>query len=80
MYDTYNPSAIIRINDIDYLVRKGDAINGYKVLSIQPKTVTLKLGANVYNAPIGIILANLSETNNTDTVNLNRRFGGSSGR
>ncbi len=76
MYDSYNPSAIIKIRDTDYLVRKGDEINGYKVLNIQPKTVTVKLGANVFEAPIGIILANLHGNNNTSTVNLNTRFGG----
>ncbi len=80
MYETYNPSAIIKIDGTDYLVRKGDEINGYKVLNIQPKTVTLKLGTNVYAAPIGIILANLSTINNTDTVNINNRFGGSARR
>ena len=80
MYDTYNPSAIIKIDNTDYLVRKGDEINGYKVLNIQPKTVTLKLGANIYEAPVGIILASLSTTNNTNVVNLNKRFAGSGGR
>lgn len=76
MYDTYNPSAIVKINDTDYLVRKGDKLNGYQILNIQPKSVTIKLGANVYNAPVGVILANLAETNNTDTINLDSRFGG----
>ena len=71
MYDAYNPSAIIKINNTDYLVRKGDEINGYKILNIKPKTVSIKLGANIYEAPVGIILANLSQTNNTDTANLN---------
>lgn len=80
MYDSYNPSAIIKINNTDYLVRKGDEINGYKVLNIQPKTVTLQLGANVYTAPVGIILANLTTTNNTNIVNLDKRFGGSNKR
>lgn len=76
MYDAYNPSAIVHIKDTDYLVRKGDVINGYSILSIKPKTVTIKLGTNIYEAPVGIILATLSNNNNTDTVNLNNRFGG----
>lgn len=76
MFDTYSPSAIVRISDTDFLVKKGDLIHGFKVLNITPKTVTLKLGKNVYEAPVGIILASLPTTNNTSTVNLNNRFGG----
>lgn len=76
MYDTYSPSAIIKINNTDYLVKRGDVINGYKILSISPKTVLIQLGKNVYNAPVGIILASLSSSNNTSTGNLSGRFGG----
>lgn len=76
MYDPYSPSAIIKISDTDYLVKRGDVINGYQILGIKPKTVTIKLGANVYEAPVGIILASLPTINNTTTVNLNNRFGG----
>lgn len=77
MYDTYSPSAIIKINNVDYLVKKSDTIMGYKVLDITPKYVAIKLGSNVFNAPIGRILATLTKENNTDITNLNSRFGGS---
>ena len=53
MYDRYNPSAILNIDDTDYLVRAGDTINNYKVLSISPSTVTVQLGANTYRAGVG---------------------------
>ena len=53
MYDRYNPSAILNINDTDYLVRAGETINNYKVLAISPSTVTVQLGANTYRAGVG---------------------------
>lgn len=53
MYDRYNPSAILNIDETDYLVRSGDTINNYKVLSITPSTVTVQLGANTYRAGVG---------------------------
>lgn len=77
MYDPYSPSAIIKINNTDYLVKKGDSLMGYKILNISPKIVTIKRDANIYNAPIGRILATLDSTNNNQISNLNSRFGGS---
>ena len=53
MYDRYNPSAILNINDVDYLVRTGDVVNNYRVLAISPSTVTVQLGANTYRAGVG---------------------------
>ena len=53
MYDRYNPSAILNINDTDYLVRTGDVVNNYRVLAISPSTVTVQLGANTYRAGVG---------------------------
>ena len=77
MYDAYSPSAILKINNTDYLVKKGDTIMGYNVLNITPKYVSVKLGSNVFNAPIGRILATLNTLNNNDISNLTSRFGGS---
>ncbi len=77
MYDTYSPSAIIKINNTDYLVKKGDTIMGFKILNISPKIVTIKRDANIFNAPIGRILATLDTTNNNEISNLSTRFGGS---
>jgi len=53
MYDRYNPSAILNINDEDYLVRAGDVVNNYRVLAISPSSVTVQLGANTYRAGVG---------------------------
>ncbi len=53
MYDRYNPSAILNIDDTDYLVRAGDTINNYRILSISPSTVTVQLGTNTYRAGVG---------------------------
>lgn len=77
MFDSYSPSAILKINNTDYLVKSGDSIMGYNVLKIEPKFVTIKYGSNIYKAPIGRILATLSSVNNTDVNNLSARFGGS---
>lgn len=78
MYDKLNPSAILNIENTDYLVRSGDVINGYKVLAISPSTVTVQLGANVYKAGVGQVVDN--GTINYNTVsNLSNKFGGASG-
>ena len=53
MYDKYNPSAILNIDDTDYLVRAGDTINNYRILSISPSAVTVQLGSNTYRAGVG---------------------------
>ena len=53
MYDKYNPSAILNIDDTDYLVRIGETVNNYRVLAISPSTVTVQLGANTYRAGVG---------------------------
>lgn len=75
MYDKYNPSAIINIEETDYLVRSGDVINGYKILAISPKTVTVQLGANIYKAGVGEIVTQDGLTYNK-VPNLSKRFGG----
>ena len=79
MYDPFSPSAIIKINDVDYFVKKGDTINGFTILGISDKIVTIKRGANVYRATVGRILATLNVNNNTGTDHINNRFGGSGG-
>jgi len=76
MYDNYNPSAIIKISGSDYLVRSGDVVNGYKVLSISKNSVTVQNGANIYKAGVGEMFA--SGNLNFNTVsNLEGKFGGS---
>lgn len=75
MFDNLNPSAIINIGGADYLVRTGDIINGYKVLSIGKETVTVQYGANVYKAGVGQLF-NTDGINFNTISNLESKFGG----
>lgn len=75
LYDKYSPSAILNIEGNDYLVKKGDVVNNYKVVNIVQDSVTVKLGSNVYKAGIGEILTEGS-LNHNDVSNLNNKFGG----
>ena len=75
LFDKYNPSAILNIEGNDYLVKKGDVVNNYKVLNILQDSVTVKLGNNVYKAGIGEILTE-GTLNYNDVSNLDKKFGG----
>jgi hypothetical protein len=75
LYDKYSPSAILNIEGNDYLVKKGDVVNNYKVLNIMQDSVTVKLGANVYKAGIGEILTE-GTVNHNNVSNLSKKFGG----
>ena len=75
LYDKFSPSAILNIEGNDYLVKKGDVINNYKVINILKDSVTVQLGTNVYKAGIGEILTEGS-LNYNDVSNLNNKFGG----
>lgn len=77
MYDKFNPSAILNINGMDYLVRSGDLINGYKILSIGKDTVTVQYGANVYKASVGELFTG-SGVHHNSISNLEHKFGSSS--
>ena len=59
----------------DYLVKKGDVVNNYKVLAIAQDSVTVQLGSNVYKAGIGEILTEGS-LNYNEVSNLGNKFGG----
>ncbi len=76
MYDNTSPSAILNIQGTDYLVRSGDVINNYKVLSIGKTVVTVQLGQNIYRAGVGQILTNGNVQYN-EIANLQNKFGGS---
>lgn len=75
LYDKYSPSAILNIEGNDYLVKKGDVVNNYKIVSILQDSVTVKLGANTYKAGIGEILTE-GELNRNEVSNLSKKFGG----
>lgn len=75
LYEPSNPSAILNIEGNDYLVRSGDNINGYKVISIGKEIVTVKLGPNVYKAHVGEVISN-EQINYNIEDNLQNKFGG----
>lgn len=75
LYDKYSPSAIINIEGSDYLVKRGDIINKYKILSIGKTEVIVQLGKNVYKAGVGELLSKTNINYNT-IANLNKKFGG----
>ncbi len=75
MYEPNRPSAILNIEGEDYLVRSGDYINNYKILSISKDLVTVQLGVNVYKAGVGQVIAD-GELNYNKEDNLEHKFGG----
>lgn len=75
LYDKFSPSAILNIEGNDYLVKKGDVVNNYRIINILQDSVTVKLGNNVYKAGIGEILTEGS-VNHNDVSNLSKKFGG----
>ena len=75
LYDKFSPSAILNIEGNDYLVKKGDVVNNYKVLDITRNSVSVKLGTNTYKAGIGEILTE-GTVNHNDVSNLSSKFGG----
>ena len=79
MYNEKSPTAIINIDNKDYLVRPGDKIIGqeYIVTKINPAWVTAAMGANVYSASIGELFSKDGiQENQTDIYDLKNRFGG----
>lgn len=82
MYNKTSPSAIINVDEKDYLVRQGDQIIGqeYKVLQINPSWITVGLGPNIYSASIGELFSrDQLDSSQNDVYNLRSRFGGRKG-
>ncbi|MBR6301814.1 hypothetical protein IKR55_03660 [bacterium] len=82
MYNASSPSAIINVDDKDYLVRIGDNIIGqeYKVLKINPSWITVGLGSNIYSASIGeLFVKDELNSSSNDLYNMKNRFGGRKG-
>ena len=75
LFDKFSPSAILNIEGTDYLVKKGDIVNNYKVLAIAQDSVTVQFGKNTYKAGIGGILTE-GKLNHNDVSNLSKKFGG----
>ena len=77
LYDAFSPSAIISIEGQDHLVRKGDRINGYKILNITKDRVVVQNGTNIYRATVGEVLTTQNSNVNFNNVyDLPNRFGG----
>lgn len=75
MYDEKNPSAILNIEGEDYLVKTGDNINNYRILSISKDIVTVQLGMNVHKARVGEIISDAT-VNHNNVYDLHNKFGG----
>lgn len=79
MYNKTSPSAIINVDEKDYLVRQGDQIIGqeYKVIQINPSWITVGFGSNIYSASIGELFSRDEfDSTQNDIYNLRNRFGG----
>lgn len=70
-------SAIINVNENDYLVHKGDLLFEYFIKDITKEKVVIKYGDNVYKAGIGEIIG---EVNSDPVRGIDKRFGGSNKR
>ena len=75
LFDKFSPSAILNIEGNDYLVKKGDTVNNYKIVNIAQDSVTVQLGSNVYKAGIGEILTE-GVIQHNEVSNLSNKFGG----
>ena len=75
LYDKYSPSAILKIDGTDYLVKKGDTVHNYKVTNIAQNSVTVQYGKNTFKAGIGELLTDGS-VNYNEVSNLSKKFGG----
>lgn len=56
LYDTAGSSAIVNVNNSDYVVHKGDFIFQYSVVMITPTNVVLRYKNNIFKVAIGDII------------------------
>jgi len=63
LYDSQKPSAIINVDNSDYLVHKGDFIFNFYVKDITPDKIAIKYQNNVYRAGIGEIIEGIVNIN-----------------
>jgi len=74
LYDSRRPSAIVNINNSDYLVHIGDNIFNYYIQDIIPDRVIIRYGNNTYRAGIGEIIEGDVAVNPVNTST--QAFGG----
>ena len=77
LYDKVKPSAIINIEGIDQLVKQGDFLSGFEIISITKNKVVIKSDNNVYRASVGQPLNAEKITNLVEISNLETKFRGS---
>lgn len=70
LYDNKKPSALVYINDEEYLVHKNDNIFDFKIHDITPENVVISKGLNVYKAGIGEIIDGV-ETGSSEDIDPN---------
>lgn len=75
LYDPGGSSAIINVNNNDYLVHKGEMIFGYYIKNITADKITVKYGSNIYTAGIGEIVEGAVKSD--PVKGINQMFGGS---
>ena len=77
LFDPNRPSAIININGIDQLVRKGDVLSGFEMIGIDKNKVVIRCDNNIYRASIGQPLNAEKVVNSVEIANLKSKFYGS---
>ena len=75
LYDRDNPQAILNYDGQDQLVRRGDRLAGFYVMSITPDKVILKQGNNIYRVSVGQAVTDEGINYNVNS-NLGKQFGG----
>ena len=75
LYDKENPQAILNYDGQDQLVRRGDRLAGFYVMSITPDKVILKQGNNIYRVSVGQAVTDEGINYNVNS-NLGKQFGG----
>lgn len=76
LYDPYDRSvAIVSINGTEYMVHKGDLVQGMLIKDISEKTVTLQYGNNTYTVRVGDVIE--GEIKGEEVQRNSRAFAGS---
>lgn len=77
LYDPKKPSAIINIDGIDQLVKPGDILSDFEIISITKNKVVISSDNNVYRASVGQPLNAELVDNHVEISNLETKFKGS---
>lgn len=72
LYDSVRSSAIINIDDNDYMVHKGDKVFDFYIKDISRDKITVRAGNNLYKAGIGEIIEGQVDSNSPSMPGLQR--------